>query len=61
MRVGCACRIDCLYSLHGKRLELDKACSKCGMGSNHVFEQVVDFAVGGYIISLETDRKAGFC
>lgn len=38
MRVGCARSVDCLYTLHGKGFKLDEACSKCGMGSDHVFE-----------------------
>lgn len=60
MCVGCACGVDCLHSLHGKGFELNEAGGEGRSGGDHVFEEVVDLAVGGDVVCLETDGKAGF-
>ena len=60
MRVRCTRILNCLYSLHRKSLELDEASVQCRNGGDHLFKELVDLAVGGHVVRLETDGETGF-
>ena len=58
--VGGAGRVDSLETLQGVGLELDEAGVEGGGVCHHLREEVVDLAVGSYIVAFDTNVEESF-